>query len=59
MFIFTGATKDEIFVLIRASLEKLRNFADDIDFQMLLDEKVLERHALAGDVEAKIAPIDM
>lgn len=59
MFIFSGATKDEVFVLIRASLERLRNFADDIDFQMLLDEKVLESYALKGDVEAKIGPIDM
>jgi hypothetical protein len=60
LFIFRGQTgNDEIYVLIRASIEKLRNFADDIDFQMLLDPVVLEQYAKRGDVEAKIGAIDI
>ena len=38
LYLFYGASnRNEVFVLIRASIDRLRTFADDIDFQMLLD----------------------
>lgn len=59
MFAFEGITKEEIFILLRVSLEKLKTYADDIDYQMLLDPVVLEAYAKKGNSDLNIAPIDM
>lgn len=59
MFAFEGITKDEIFILLRVSLELLRTYADDIDYQMLLDPEVLEAYAKKGNPDLNIAPINM
>ena len=39
------------------SSDKLRSFADENNFQMLLNEKVLQELAEKGNVERGIAPI--
>lgn len=49
----------EIFVLIRAPLEKLRAFADNIDFEMKLDSEVIKKKMEAGNPEEGIAPVDI
>ncbi len=49
----------EIFVLIRASLEKLRAFADNRDYLMLLDAKEVEERLRQGNPEESIAPVEI
>jgi hypothetical protein len=58
-FLFYSVKKSHIFVLIRASLKKLRDFADSTEFRMLLDSKLLKEYANKGDPENNIAPIDI
>ncbi|KAJ1413446.1 hypothetical protein B484DRAFT_402031 [Ochromonadaceae sp. CCMP2298] len=54
-----AAMKDELYCLIRAPLEKLREFADTEDFLMAVDPTFLEKVLTEGDPENKIAPIDI
>lgn len=49
----------EIYVLLRVPLEKLRAFADNIDYVMLLDSKEIEQQLSTGDPEAKIEPVEI
>jgi hypothetical protein len=59
IFVFYGARKQQIFAMIRLSLEKLRILADQLEFKMLLDEKKLEERAKIGYPELGIAPVDI
>ena len=59
LYLFYSIRKTHIFVLIRASVENLRIFADGIEFPMLLDAEKLKEAAERGDAEAGIAPIDI
>jgi hypothetical protein len=59
LFIFYSRRKSHIFVMIRLSLERLRSFADQIEFKMLLDEKQLEEAATRGNAEMNISPINI
>jgi hypothetical protein len=47
----------QVYVLIRATLKALQDFADEIDFDLKLDSNELKRVLEAGDPEAKIKPI--
>lgn len=47
----------EYMALLRAPIEKLRAFADKIDFQMLLDPVEVESQLASGDAEKNIAPV--
>jgi len=58
-FTFMGFNKQMVFILVRASLERLRNFADDIDFNMLLDSQVLEETCAKGNAEQNIGPFQI
>lgn len=59
LFPYLSVQKDELYVLIRAPLEKLKEFADDTDYLMRTDEIFLENILKSGDAEAKIAPVDI
>ena len=59
ILMFYSLFKKRVFVMIKASVERLRSFADKIGFLMLLDSKVAEECALNGDVECNISPIHM
>lgn len=48
---------DEIILLLRVSLSKLRLFADQIDFEMLLDETAVKKHMEKGNPAKDIRPI--
>ena len=54
-----GITNKEIFVFIKADLEKLRDIADSIDFNMLLDPQKLREKAIQGDTNHNIASFDI
>lgn len=49
----------EIYVLVRAPLEKLRAFADNLDYLMLLDAKEIEDCLLKGNEEEGIGPVEI
>jgi hypothetical protein len=58
LFIFKNLREQtEVFILLRASLEKLRAFADRINMPMLLDSQEIQSALAAGDAEKGIAPI--
>lgn len=59
MIAFINAANTDLFLLLRASVHRLKIFADSIEFKMLLDSVVLERIAKQGDSEREIRPIDM
>jgi hypothetical protein len=60
LFIFKNIRREtEIIVLIRTPLEKLRAFADKIDFVMKLDSKVIQRMIESGDPEHGIAAVEI
>jgi hypothetical protein len=56
---YQGLQPNLIFVLVKASIEVLRNHADDIDFPLLLDPNELKRILAAGNSEHGIAPIEI
>jgi hypothetical protein len=56
---YHGVNSDDIFVLVRAPLDLLRNYADDIDYRMLLDPTELKRIAAEGNADRHIAPIEI
>lgn len=51
--------KDCIFVLLRMPIQFIRAFAEEMDFKMLLDRKVLEDVAKSGNAERGVGPIDI
>lgn len=58
MYAYHGVRENqEIFVLLRTPLAKLRAYADIIDFKMKLDEAMVQYLLEKGDNEAKIAPV--
>jgi hypothetical protein len=59
LFIFYSLRKTHLMVMIRLSLEKLRSLADKLEFKMLLDEKILQETARAGNPDKSIGPIDI
>jgi hypothetical protein len=56
-FLCYGLQKDCIYVLLRAKLDRLRVFAADIEYQMLLDAGKLQEIAERGDLERGISPL--
>lgn len=56
---FKSKSGKEIFALIRAPINTLRNFADDTTHKMLLDPVKLKELANAGNPEKNIAPFDV
>jgi anoctamin-10/anoctamin-7 len=56
LFCYKGRTGN-LYVLIHCPLEVLRNFADDIDFKMLLDPVAIDKYCAVGSPEDDIAPI--
>lgn len=60
MYAYSGVREDkEIFVLLRTPMNKVRAYADIIDFKMKLDGDVVKRLLENGDSEANIAPVDI
>ena len=59
IFLFYGSRKQYIFAMIRLSLEKLRAYADKLEFKMLLDEDRLKEQAARGYPDLGIAPIEI
>jgi hypothetical protein len=56
---YYGYDKSEIYVLIRADLDVLRNYADDVDYVMLLDPVALESTASKGNKMNSIEPFNI
>jgi hypothetical protein len=57
-FIYKNLREDkEIFILLRAPLEKLRAFGDNLDLVMLLDPSEITQQLADGDKEAGIGPV--
>ncbi|RYG64276.1 hypothetical protein EON64_14335 [archaeon] len=50
---------NEVILLLRTPLEKLRAYADQIDFSMLLDPEQIKKQLEEGDVENKISPVSI
>ena len=60
LFIYKNIREDtEIIVLIRTPLEKMRAYADNIDFLMKLDPVVIKDIIEKGDAEHGIAPVEI
>ncbi|CAM9964474.1 unnamed protein product, partial [Ectocarpus fasciculatus] len=55
--VYFSCSKEEVFCEMRASVERLMQYADQVNRKMLLDRFQLSEAASAGDPEAKIAPI--
>lgn len=49
--------KKYVYALLKAKLHVLKQLAIDLDYQMLLDSKVLQTRLQKGDIEAGISPI--
>lgn len=54
---FAYIADEKIFLLVRISLENMRQFADKVGLRMLLDESMIEKHLKMGDSECGIAPV--
>lgn len=57
LFPYLSVQKDELFVLVRFPLSKLRSYAEKSKFIFPLDPTVVEDMAIAGNEDSKIAPI--
>lgn len=57
--IFYGADKKHIFVLIRASIQQLRAFAEYTEYNLLLSEERLRVLVESGDEENGISPLQI
>eukprot|EP00752_Nemacystus_decipiens_P016452 g14707.t1 len=55
--VYFSCSKEEVFCEMRAPVERLMQFADQVNRSMLLDRFQLSEAATAGDPEAQIAPI--
>lgn len=51
--------ENEVVLLLRAPLEKLRSYADQIDFVMLLDPEQVKKQLEEGDPEKSIGPVSI
>jgi hypothetical protein len=56
---YQGASSSHIFVLVRANLEVIKNYADDIDYPMLLNRETLRDIATRGNLEQHIASVEI
>ena len=56
-FLCYGLQKNNIFILLRAKTQRLRSYAADIEYQMLLDSRELQAHAEKGDIAKGISPL--
>lgn len=56
-FSYLSVQNDELMVLVRCPLTKLRAYADGINFRLLLDKGVARELCAQGDALAGIAPI--
>jgi hypothetical protein len=59
IFLVYSLRQQHIFVLIRASLQKLRLVAEEHQVKMLLDEQKLKAVLEAGNPEKNIAPLEI
>jgi hypothetical protein len=59
LFPYLSFQKDELFVLIRFPVDKLKRFAEKSEFVFALDPVVAEEKAAEGNEELKIAPIEI
>ena len=59
IFLVYSVRKQHIFVLIRASLQRLRNVADEHQVKMLLNEEKLQHILETGNEELSIAPVSV
>jgi hypothetical protein len=59
VFGYRGLSGTEIYVLIRCPLETMRQYAEKIDFRMLLDPQVLKETANRGNEKEGIKPFDI
>lgn len=57
IFPYDSVQGDELIVLIRCPMERLKNFADTFDFSMNLDAAEVEKSLKAGNPEGKIKSI--
>ncbi|CAM9527235.1 unnamed protein product, partial [Discosporangium mesarthrocarpum] len=57
--VYFGVQNNEMFVEMRAPLERLMKFADQVDRKILLDRSEVEKAATAGNPEAGIMPIEI
>lgn len=57
IFTYLSVQGDEFYCLITCSEQHLKDFADQIDFELELDPAYAEELMEAGDPEAKIAPV--
>ncbi|CAM9173805.1 unnamed protein product, partial [Pylaiella littoralis] len=55
--VYFSCSREEVFCEMRATVERLMQFADQVNRKMLLDRFHLSEAATAGDPEANIAPI--
>eukprot|EP00903_Cladosiphon_okamuranus_P009327 g8896.t1 len=55
--VYFSCSKEEVFCEMRAPVERLMQFADQVNRKMLLDRFQLSEAAAAGDAEAEIDPI--
>ncbi|CAN0077413.1 unnamed protein product [Scytosiphon promiscuus] len=55
--VYFSCSKEEIFCEMRAPVERLMQFADQVNRRLLLDRFQLSEAAAGGDAEASIAPI--
>ena len=58
-FLYFSASKDEVFCKIRCPLERLKQEADRIDYNVRLNDEQLQQAAAAGIPGAGIAPINI
>ena len=56
-FLCYSLQRDSVFVLIRAKIERLRTFAAELEYQMLLDPVKLKEAAESGCPEKDITPL--
>src|SRR3546814_15977092 len=57
--IYYSIPKDEVLVLLGCDMNKLQAFADLIDYKMYLDSAKLEEHAIRGDEERGVPPVEV
>lgn len=57
VFSYKSVQEDELYVLIRCPLRLLKDFADQIDYKLKIDEVALCNTLMSGDLERRIAPV--
>ncbi|CAM9463964.1 unnamed protein product, partial [Heterosigma akashiwo] len=56
---YYSAQNDEIICKLRCPVDRLRKFADSIDYKMLMSEKELQAFCEQGNPELGIGPINI